>query len=137
MYIPNYFRNKNLPELENFIRQNPFAILINQYEGKPLATHIPVELEKNESGENVLLAGLSDNALGAMEMSIADEDGKTVGKALGKLPLLYREVLTLRYGQELTFEEIGEVLKRPMNTVKSQHRRGLAELRKIIDNAPK
>ena len=54
MYIPNYFRNKKLPELEAFIRENPFAILVNQHDGKPWATHIPVELEKNESGENVL-----------------------------------------------------------------------------------
>src|SRR6185295_7451302 len=54
MYIPNYFRNKNLPALENFIRQNPFAVLVNQHDGKPWATHIPVELEKNETGENVL-----------------------------------------------------------------------------------
>jgi transcriptional regulator len=54
MYIPGYFRNKNLPELEAFIRQNPFAILINQREGKPWATHLPVELEENETGEKVL-----------------------------------------------------------------------------------
>lgn len=54
MYIPHYFRNNRLPELEEFIRKNPFAILINQQEGRPWATHIPVELEENEQGEKVL-----------------------------------------------------------------------------------
>jgi len=54
MYIPHYFRNHRLPELEEFIRKNPFAILINQHEGRSWATHIPVELEENERGEKVL-----------------------------------------------------------------------------------
>lgn len=53
MYIPHYFRNHRLPELEEFIRKNPFATLINQHEGRPWATHIPVELEENEQGEKV------------------------------------------------------------------------------------
>jgi transcriptional regulator len=54
MYIPGYFRNQNLPELKAFIRKNPFAILINQHEDKPRATHLPVELEENEHGKEVL-----------------------------------------------------------------------------------
>lgn len=41
----------------------------------------------------------------------------------------YRTVLILHYEEELTFEEIGLIMDRPMNTVKSWHRRAINELR--------
>jgi RNA polymerase sigma-70 factor (ECF subfamily) len=44
----------------------------------------------------------------------------------------YRTIITLHYRDELTFDEIGEVLGKPMNTVKSWHRRALIELRKLM-----
>jgi transcriptional regulator len=46
MYIPHYYKNENMDEVYDFIRQNSFGILINQVDGKPWATHIPMELEK-------------------------------------------------------------------------------------------
>ncbi|MFI5134889.1 MAG: FMN-binding negative transcriptional regulator [Chitinophagales bacterium] len=54
MYIPGYFQQRNFPEIENFIRKNSFAVLVNEVAEKPWATHIPVELEENEKGEKVL-----------------------------------------------------------------------------------
>jgi len=47
--------------------------------------------------------------------------------------MLYREVLLLHYQEEMTFEEIAKVLKRPVETVKSQHRRALILLRKRLN----
>jgi transcriptional regulator len=44
MYIPHYFKNANLAEVKTFIQQNGFGILINVADGKPMATHIPLEL---------------------------------------------------------------------------------------------
>ena len=60
------------------------------------------------------------------------EDKQFLGEILEKLRLEYREVLVLHYQEEMTFEEIGKVLDKPLNTVKSQHRRALLELRRII-----
>jgi len=54
MYIPKYFQQGNMAAIEAFIRNNSFAILINVADGKPLGTHIPVELEVNEHNEKVL-----------------------------------------------------------------------------------
>ncbi len=56
---------------------------------------------------------------------------------LGKLPAPYREVILLRYHEELGFEDIASILGKPANTVKSQHRRALLFLKKEIDAAPK
>ncbi|MBI4433687.1 sigma-70 family RNA polymerase sigma factor [Candidatus Uhrbacteria bacterium] len=43
-----------------------------------------------------------------------------------------RRMLELRYREELTFREIAEHLGKPLHTVKSQHRRTIAQLRTQI-----
>ena len=58
MYIPHYYKNENLAEVKEFIRQNAFGILVNQVDGKPWATHIPLELE-NIEGKDVLLGHIA------------------------------------------------------------------------------
>ena len=61
------------------------------------------------------------------------QDSEFLNKTLEKLRLDYREVLILHYQEEMTFEEIGEILNKSLNTVKSQHRRAIIELRKILN----
>ncbi|BFP39329.1 protease synthase/sporulation negative transcriptional regulator PaiB [Flavobacteriaceae bacterium GF1] len=51
MYIPHHYKNENLEEVREFIRQNSFGIMVNQVDGKPWATHIPLELEKHGNRE--------------------------------------------------------------------------------------
>lgn len=41
----------------------------------------------------------------------------------------HRAVLTLHYKEDLTFEEIATIMEKPMNTVKSWHRRALQKLK--------
>lgn len=47
------------PEIENFVRKNSFATLVSLVDSRPWATHLPIELEKNSSGEFVLRGHLS------------------------------------------------------------------------------
>ncbi len=61
------------------------------------------------------------------------DDSKLLNEMLEKLNLEYREVLILHYQEEMTFDEIGKVLNKPLNTVKSQHRRAIIELRKMLE----
>ena len=44
----------------------------------------------------------------------------------------HRTVLILHYREEMTFNEIAIVMKKPMNTVKSWHRRALGKIRKVM-----
>ncbi len=93
------------------------------------------------------LAGEEDDS--RFEESIADpspipdeifamaEKKKMLEEMLSKISPIYRQVLLLRYQNGLTFEEIGKVLKKTLNTVKSQHRRGLSLLKKLLTDAPK
>jgi transcriptional regulator len=59
MYIPSKYKNENLSEVKDFIRSNSFAILINQLNGKPWATHTPLELDKDEDGNDILIGHIA------------------------------------------------------------------------------
>jgi RNA polymerase sigma-70 factor (ECF subfamily) len=76
---------------------------------------------------------LPDETLQKLEEKTADE--KFLNDLLAKLRPVYQEILSLHYQEEMTFEEIGKVLAKPLNTVKSSHRRALLELRKIISTS--
>ncbi|MBN8642233.1 MAG: FMN-binding negative transcriptional regulator [Flavobacteriales bacterium] len=59
MYTPELYKNENQEEIRNFIHHNGFALLINQVNLKPWATHIPLVLETNSAGKEVLVGHLS------------------------------------------------------------------------------
>ncbi|MFH0804110.1 MAG: RNA polymerase sigma factor [Candidatus Zambryskibacteria bacterium] len=52
--------------------------------------------------------------------------------ALSKIRLDWREIIFLHYTEGLTFEEIGEVVGKPPNTVKSHHLRALHQIRNLL-----
>ncbi len=59
MYIPAKYKNEDLSEVKDFIISNSFAILVNQFEGKPWATHTPLELEKDKDGNDILIGHIA------------------------------------------------------------------------------
>jgi transcriptional regulator len=59
MYIPEQYKNDNPEEIGAFLKQNSFGILVNLTDGKLWATHIPLELDTNENGKEVLVGHLS------------------------------------------------------------------------------
>ncbi len=58
---------------------------------------------------------------------------KNFDRVLAELPERYRDVMVMRYTDNLKFREIAERLHEPVDTVKSRHRRGLALLKNIVD----
>jgi transcriptional regulator len=59
MYTPEIYKNENQEEIKQFLQENSFGILINQTNGKLCATHIPLELETNEEGNEILYGHIS------------------------------------------------------------------------------
>jgi RNA polymerase sigma-70 factor (ECF subfamily) len=57
------------------------------------------------------------------------EDRERIAAALMKLDTLYREVLVLRFHEDLSLEEISKVTRAPLSTVKSRLYRGLAAIK--------
>lgn len=63
------------------------------------------------------------------------EDRKRVAGALLELDTLHREVLVLRFHEELSLEEIAKVTKAHLSTVKSRLYRGMAMIKPILERS--
>jgi RNA polymerase sigma-70 factor (ECF subfamily) len=61
------------------------------------------------------------------------EQAARIGKALLTLHPLYREVLVLRFHEEMSLEEIAQVSSAPLSTVKSRLYRGMAALKPVLE----
>jgi len=70
----------------------------------------------------------------AFEKVFERERASRVGAALLELPVIYREVLALRFEEEMKIEEIAQVLGAPLSTVKSRLRRSLEQLRQQLES---
>lgn len=57
---------------------------------------------------------------------------ETVQKAIQKLPEKYRSVIVLKYIEDLSLQEISEILDLPIGTVKTRIHRGREALRKHL-----
>ena len=94
--------------------------------------NIPFSEFENEEGENVLENTYRSEEPDAYEEFEKFENKEIIEGLLENLPVLYKEVLFLYYNEELTLEETSKILKKPLNTIKSLHRRGLMLLRKRL-----
>jgi len=94
---------------------------------------IPVfsSLEKEEDDESFSekIADPSPSRLARLQQQ---ELGKELNSALLGLPEKYRATLLFYYNGRLTFQEIADLMKEPIDTIKSRHRRGLILLRKKL-----
>ncbi|MBZ5542658.1 MAG: RNA polymerase sigma factor [Acidobacteriia bacterium] len=68
----------------------------------------------------------------ALEFIVQRETSDRVGAAMGGLPASYREVLVLRFQEEMALEEIAAVVSAPLSTVKSRLYRGLETMRQLL-----
>src|SRR5579859_3312963 len=59
MYIPRRYEEKDKEKVFGFIRENSFGILISIKDGVPIGTHIPLHLEKDEEGRDILMGHIS------------------------------------------------------------------------------
>jgi RNA polymerase sigma-70 factor (ECF subfamily) len=86
---------------------------------QPTGTNRPLELEDTTVSS-------------AFEQAFQGEEAASVATALAHLPASYREVLTLRFHEDMELEQIAQVVDSPLSTVKSRLYRGLAMLREWL-----
>jgi RNA polymerase sigma-70 factor (ECF subfamily) len=75
---------------------------------------------------------LADEALDPSRKLLAAERDRALERAIGDLPLEFREPLVLHHLQEMDVSEIADVLRLPVGTVKSRLSRGRAQLRDAL-----
>jgi RNA polymerase sigma-70 factor (ECF subfamily) len=68
-----------------------------------------------------------------LELIANREESERVAAALGGLPAAHREVLLLRFQEDMALEEIAQVTGSPLSTVKSRLYRGLEALRERLE----
>jgi RNA polymerase sigma-70 factor (ECF subfamily) len=120
-----------------------------QYDGKSkfeawlfaIARHLVIDLQRRRQPRFLDLLdaesdgqpepGLADQP-SALELVARRETSERVGAAMTDLPAIYREVLVLRFQEEMAIEEIAEVVAAPLSTVKSRLYRGLEAMRQSL-----
>lgn len=90
----------------------------------------PTSLDSLNEEEGASVVEIPDeSAASPFEMLSGREDAERIGTALERLPAVYREVLVLRFQEDMKLEEIAAVTGAPLSTVKSRLHRGLEALR--------
>lgn len=87
----------------------------------------------DDSPDDTMVSRLASGDPGPFDQLLAGERARLLAEALENLPLNYREVLSLRFEEEMKLEEIATVLAAPLSTVKSRLRRSLEQLRELLE----
>ena len=102
-----------------------------------LTTNAAIDVMRREKRHQTVgdgeMVDLADDADSPQETVERTEQQEAVQKALSTLSEEYREVLLLRYMEELDYAEIAEVLQLPSGTVKSRINRGRQALKAILE----
>ncbi|MDF4222736.1 FMN-binding negative transcriptional regulator [Maribacter sp. M208] len=73
MFIPEHYKNNDIEEVYEFLKNNSFGILINTVAGKPWGTHIPLELEKHLGQKDILVGHIAKANLQSKNLVDGDE----------------------------------------------------------------
>ncbi len=106
-----------------------------------IARHLVLDLQRRktpqslealtgEPGDLVEFAGGDPSPLDLFSQA---EERAEVRASLARIPAIHREVLLLRFQEELSLEEIAAVTGAPVSTVKSRLYRGMEALREALE----
>jgi RNA polymerase sigma-70 factor, ECF subfamily len=139
----------NKERAEDFFQETWIRVLErgHQYDGKSkfeawlfaIARHLVIDWQRSkkthsldtltdpEQERPLQLANESEPS--PLHQVLSQEAEENVQASLQKIPAIYREVLVLRFQEELQIDEMAGVLSVPLSTVKSRLYRGLEALR--------
>jgi RNA polymerase sigma-70 factor, ECF subfamily len=83
-------------------------------------------------GDDYTAHSLVENTRNAHELFVSNEDSYIVRSAINDLPVEFREIILLREFEELSYQEIADVLGCPAGTVMSRLGRARAKLRTAL-----
>jgi RNA polymerase sigma-70 factor (ECF subfamily) len=139
----------NKERAEDFFQETWIRVLErgHQYDGKSkfeawlfaIARHLVIDWQRSKKPQSLdtlidpeqehPLQLANENDPSPLHQVLSQETEENVQAGLQKIPAIYREVLVLRFQEELQIEEMAGVLSVPLSTVKSRLYRGLEALR--------
>ncbi|MGC1871576.1 MAG: RNA polymerase sigma factor [Acidobacteriaceae bacterium] len=93
---------------------------------------VSLDSTDDNEGEPAPLSPVS-GAASPFEQAARTEDAQQLARSLQSLQPVYREALVLRFQEELSLQEISQVVGASVSTVSSRIYRGLAALRQRMD----
>ncbi len=93
----------------------------------------PQSLEALTEGESKTAQEFAAADASPLDLFARKEEAASLRASVGRLPAVFREVLLLRFQEEMALEEIMGVVGVPLSTVKSRLYRGLEALRKLME----
>jgi RNA polymerase sigma-70 factor (ECF subfamily) len=143
----------NKERAEDFFQETWIRVLErgHQYDGKSkfeawlfaIARHLVIDWQRSKKAQSLdsLTDPEQENPLqfanekepSPLNQVLTHETQENVQASLSQIPAIYREVLVLRFQEELQIEEMAGVLSVPLSTVKSRLYRGLEALRGVLE----
>jgi RNA polymerase sigma-70 factor (ECF subfamily) len=142
----------NRERAEDFFQETWLRVLErgHQYDGKwkfeawlfAIARNLVLDWHRRKKPQSIdSLAGHEENGTfdvedqrseSPLDQVLQAEKESSVQQSLGKIPAIYREVLLLRFQEEMQLDEIAGVTSTPISTVKSRLYRGLDALKNTM-----
>jgi RNA polymerase sigma-70 factor (ECF subfamily) len=139
----------NKERAEDFFQETWIRVLErgHQYDGKSkfeawlfaIARHLVIDWQRSKKPQSLdtlidperehPLQFADEHDPSPLQQVLSQESEENVHASLERIPAIYREVLVLRFQEELQLEEMASVLSIPVSTVKSRLYRGLDALR--------
>jgi RNA polymerase sigma-70 factor (ECF subfamily) len=139
----------NKARAEDFFQETWIRVLErgHQYDGKSkfeawlfaIARHLVIDWQRSKKAQSLdtltdperehPMQFADEQDPSPLQQVLSQESEQNVHASLDRIPAIYREVLVLRFQEELQLEEMAGVLSIPVSTVKSRLYRGLDALR--------
>ena len=120
--------------LPNFRGDSQFSTWLYQ-----LTTHAAIDLMRREkrqiAAEDITEVSAPDPGPSPQQQAERRETQEAVRNAILQLTPEYRQIVVLRFLEDLSYEEIGAALKLPSGTVKSRLNRAKSQLKDILSKS--
>jgi RNA polymerase sigma-70 factor (ECF subfamily) len=108
--------------------------LVIDYRRKRTIASLDELFEGSSEDDRPMSFEISDAQPSPFDRFASLEDRNRIAEALLEVDTLYREVLVLRFHEELSLQEIATVTRAPLSTVKSRLYRGLAAIKPKLES---
>src|SRR5579863_4687641 len=109
--------------------------LVIDYRRKRTVASLDELFEGSSEDDRPMSFEISDSQPTPFDRFASLEDRQRISDALLQVDTLYREVLVLRFHEDMSLQEIASVTRAPLSTVKSRLYRGLAAIRPALENS--
>lgn len=128
--LPNFRGDSKFTTWAYRIVRNGCLNRLRSIKGNPRLVSVETSFDDGDEGETDILANLPGDQSEEPAWRFDTSERRTlIWDQVDLLPVKYREIIALYYGQEMSYEEIAAALEVPVGTVKTHLYRAKAQLK--------